>query len=295
MNAPLRHPTWLDREAYPFPTRRQSVTGGEISFIDVGVGPPIVFLHGTPVWSYVWRKALPGLLDSGRSIVPDHLGFGLSDKPVDEDGSLQAHADRLGELLDALDLDRVLLVAHDIGGAIGLRWAADHPERVRGLVLLNTFVEPPGRGAGGLLLRFFATPLGRWLYRMTAVSPKILLPSAFSDRSLLEPATHDAYLAPWPDAESRRMMSLVPRLLTTEPLAALGSDLAALATTPARILWGEADALLPPACLEGLQRTFPQAQIDRLPGVGHFVQEEAPERIIEAVREMLAETAHPAG
>ena len=115
------------------------VGGVRLAYRDRGDGPPVVFLHGTPSYSYEWRDVVPHVEAAGyRTLTYDLLGYGASERPVDRDTSVTAQAELLVELLDELDLARVNLVAHDIGGAIGQRLAIDWPERVHRLLLIDT-------------------------------------------------------------------------------------------------------------------------------------------------------------
>src|SRR5688572_2182527 len=127
------HPPWLDRDAYPFHLRRAAVPGGELSYLDEGAGPAVLFAHGTPTWSFEWRHLVRALAPTHRCIAPDHLGFGLSARPDGADYSPEAHARRFAAFADALDLRDVTLVVHDYGGPIALPWALANRARLRGL------------------------------------------------------------------------------------------------------------------------------------------------------------------
>src|SRR5690349_10562936 len=133
-------PVWLDRQAYPFTPRRLKLAAGTVSYLDEGRGDPLLFVHGTPTWSFEYRHLIRALAPRHRCIAPDHLGFGLSERPADLPYTPEAHARVLAEFVDKLGLGRFTLVVHDFGGPIGLPLALDHPERVRGLVLLNTWM-----------------------------------------------------------------------------------------------------------------------------------------------------------
>src|SRR5687768_14346435 len=105
-------PAWLDTAAYPFPPRHFDTGEGRLHYVDEGHGPPVVIVHGTPTWSFEYRDLIRRLAPSHRVIVPDHLGFGLSDRPAGADYRPAAHAQRLARLLDALDVRDVTLVVH---------------------------------------------------------------------------------------------------------------------------------------------------------------------------------------
>ncbi len=103
---------WLDRNLYPFSTKSFESGAGTMSYVDEGSGPPILFVHGTPSWSFEWRAVIEGLRATHRCIAPDHLGFGLSEKPSDARLSPRDHAERLRAFVEALDLRDVTLVVH---------------------------------------------------------------------------------------------------------------------------------------------------------------------------------------
>src|SRR5262249_7672221 len=121
---------------FPYQPRFHDVLGARMAIIDDGGGgqPPLVLLHGTPPWSSLWRKVIPVMAPERRVIAPDLVGHGRSDKP-DIDYRLTDHIRYIDGLLDALRLDRVVLVLHDWGGSIGLDWARRHPDQVAGVVL----------------------------------------------------------------------------------------------------------------------------------------------------------------
>lgn len=272
---------------FPFAPKRIALRDGDMSVVDEGSGVPLVFVHGTPTWSFLWRSAVGTLRDRARCIAVDHLGFGLSDRPADADGSLRAHARRLGEVIDTLELDRVVLVVHDVGGPIALSWAADNPERVSGIVLLNSFVRSPALDANwlaGAMLRFFASRPGNWLYRTLGVSQRALLPAAFHRA---QPATIATYQSMFPDSASRSVMAQIPALLIGRELEELRPRLASLADLPVEIVWGDDDQLLPAACLETVTQCFPNAAVAHCAACGHFPQEEAPDAVNSAVVRML--------
>jgi haloalkane dehalogenase len=142
---------WTFGGSWPYEARWFDSADGRMHYVDVGPrdGRPVVLLHGNPTWGYLYRNFVGPLADAGhRAIVPDHLGFGRSEKPDDSDlYRIPRHADRLEALLESLDLRDVTIVPQDWGGPIGLRWAVRHPDRVGGLFILNTYAHrPPGEG-----------------------------------------------------------------------------------------------------------------------------------------------------
>src|SRR6185503_2250079 len=133
-------PAWVDRVEYPFVPRRLAVDGMAMSYVDEGDGPTVLMVHGTPSWSFVYRHLVRGLRDAFRCVVPDLPGFGLSDKPPGDAYRPEDQARRLSAFIDALGLKDLALVVHDFGGPIGLAHAVDQPERVRNLVIFNTWM-----------------------------------------------------------------------------------------------------------------------------------------------------------
>jgi haloalkane dehalogenase len=125
---------------FPFEPHYREVDGMRLAHLDEGDGPPVVFFHGEPTWSYLWRKVIPSVRDAGyRCIAPDYAGFGRSDKPIDLDWyTYDKHVAQTGSLLEDLDLQNVTAVVHDWGGPIGLRLAAENPDRIARMVVMET-------------------------------------------------------------------------------------------------------------------------------------------------------------
>jgi haloalkane dehalogenase len=284
-------PTWLDRQAYPFTPHTLELPEGRLSYLDEGEGPPVLFVHGTPTWSFEYRHLVRALAPRHRCIVPDHLGFGLSERPAAFAYTPEAHAGVLARFVDRLGLDRFTLVAHDFGGPIALPVALDRPERLRGLALLNTWMwsfaddremTRKARIAGG--------KLGRFLYRRLNFSLRVLTPHAYGDRRKLTPAIHRQYLAPFPDPDSReRVLWTLARALTgsSDFYDSLWQRRQKLAGVPALILWGRRDRALPPALLDRWRVALPQAEVVELPEAGHWPHEEAPGEVAQRLTTFL--------
>ena len=162
---------WSFNGTWPYPPQWFETPEGRLHYVDEGPrdGRPVVLVHGNPSWGYLFRNFIPPLVAAGyRVIVPDHLGFGRSDKPDAADGyGIEQHARRLDALLESLDLHNTTVVPHDWGGPVGLYWAVQHRNRVQSVVLLNTFLHrPTGPVALTLPLRIFRIPgLGELLVK----------------------------------------------------------------------------------------------------------------------------------
>ena len=139
---------WTFDGTWPYEPRWFGSGGARMHYVDVGPrdGRPVVLVHGNPTWGYLYRHFIPALVAAGnRAIVPDHLGFGRSDKPRGSDlYRVPRHARRLEALLESLDLRGAVLVPHDWGGPIALCWATRHPGRVDGLFIINTLATGSG-------------------------------------------------------------------------------------------------------------------------------------------------------
>lgn len=284
--APTR-PRWLDPAMYPFAPRDLEIDGHRMRYLDEGKGAPILFVHGTPSWSFEWRAMVAALRADHRCVAPDHLGFGLSDKPLDADLTPAGHAARLRRFVEALDLEDLTLVVHDFGGPIGLPVALDMPERVRSVVVINSWMWAHGDDPNvRRLSRLVASPIGRFLYSWLNASPRWLIPTCFADRSKLTKAMHRAYLGPFGSRHER----LAPWVLGCELAgsdpyyAALWERRAPLARVPTTLVWGMADPAFGEAYLDRWRAALPDAAVVTLNGVGHFPQEEAPDAVTDAIR-----------
>jgi pimeloyl-ACP methyl ester carboxylesterase len=284
-------PAWLDRSLYPFTPRSLATSDGTLSYLDEGRGRVIVFVHGTPSWSFEWRNVILALSKTHRCIAPDHLGFGLSSKPrpgaplTPED-----HARRLGTLFEALDLRDVTLVMDDFGGPIGMKVALDMPERIARLLVINSFMWPNGDDpAVARLDRVIRSFVGRILYRWLNFSARVLLPASFGDKRKLTPAIHRHYLGPFGARRDREgPYGMACALVGADPFhALLWERRAELAAKPMAIVWGEKDPAFRAQHLARWTSAFPDAAIIRVPDAGHFVAEERPDVVTEAVRSLL--------
>ena len=287
-------PAWLDRAEYPFATRRITLSGGEaLHCIDEGAGPVVLLVHGTPTWSFEWRHLVRALSATHRCIAPDHLGFGLSDRPPGADYSPESHATRLRELAAQLDLRDITLVVHDFGGMIGLPLAVEADSRVSRIVVINSWMwdlgdDPGVRRAG----RLFGGGLGRFLYERLNFSLRVITPAAFADRKRLTPAVHGQYLAPFADRRSRGLV-LWPLARSLGSPSTHGEQLwtrrAALANIPALIIWGTRDPALKPHQLERWRQALPHAEVVQLEA-GHWPHEEMPDSVCGRVSDFLKRT-----
>jgi haloalkane dehalogenase len=190
----------------PHPRRRICVLGSEISYVDVGRGEPIVFLHGNPTWSYLWRNVIPFVSRHGRCLAPDLVGMGQSGKSPARTYRFFDHARYLDAWFDALGLTQnVILVLHDWGAALGFNWAFRHPGRIRGIAYMEAIVQPrrwsdfpDGREQ---MFKALRSADGERLALEENFFVETVLPKSIIRR--LSREEMQAYRAPYPDRESR--------------------------------------------------------------------------------------------
>lgn len=282
----------MDRTAYPFESQWLETPAGRIHYVDEGSGETLVFAHGTPTWSFEWRHLIRALMPEYRCIAPDHLGFGLSDRPREVSYTPRAHAERFEAFITRLDPDPFTLVVHDYGGPIALPVCLRHPGRVSRLVLINTWMwsfagdadmERKGRVAGGAL--------GRFLYRWANFSLRVLTPYAYGDRKKLTPQVHRQYLDRFPDRWSRGavLWPLAHALLgSSDYFESLWRERDALRGRPALIVWGMQDRAFQVRQLNRWREVLPAARVCELAEAGHWPHEEAPDRVIAEIRGFLS-------
>ena len=169
---------------------------GRLHVQDVGRGPVVVCVHGTPTFHYEWRHVVAAVRDTHRVIAPDHLGFGASERPPHADYSPEAHARRFRAMMAALvPHDRVTLVVHDFGGPIALDWALDHPGQLERVIVVNSWMWPfDDDRLMRRRARIASGRIGRWLYRHANASLRLIMPSAYGNRRALTPEIHRVYL-----------------------------------------------------------------------------------------------------
>jgi haloalkane dehalogenase len=261
---------------FPFKPKYRRYGDLRLAHIDEGKGPPVVFIHGEPTWSFLWRKVIGPIRDAGyRCIAPDLPGFGRSDKPIDlEWYTYDRHTDSVARLFDELKLQDATLVVHDWGGPIGLRVAVERPNRIARMVVLDSGLFTGHQKMTESWMAF------RELARRSEDLPVSFLIRAGCKTT--PPANVvAAYEAPFPNPASKAGARAFPLILPTSPqmigaatgervLAALGSD-----RRPKLIIWGEDDAILPIEAGWRFARAI-GADVDHvIKGVGHYLQEDA--------------------
>jgi haloalkane dehalogenase len=273
-------PAWVDSARYPFVPRALDVGTGTMRHVDEGAGPPVVMVHGTPTWSFLYRDLIKGLRDRYRCVAPDHLGFGLSDKPAAASYRPEEQAMRLRRFIDTLGLKDITLVVHDFGGPIGLSYAIERPDNVARLVLFNTWMwSLAGDRQMRWIGRLLAGRVGRLLYERWAFSVNVLFRRAVGDRSRYTSDVHAQYLGPMRDPAARHATWVYARELlgSSAWYDALWARRHRIARIPALLVWGMKD----PAFARSLPQwrdLFAAAEVVEVPDAGHAPMEgRAPE------------------
>jgi len=273
---------------FPFAPHYREVEGLRLAHIDEGDGPPVVFFHGEPTWSYLWRKVIPPVRDAGfRCVAADLAGFGRSDKPTDIGWySYDRHTELAASLLEDLDLRDVTAVVHDWGGPIGMRVAAEHPERVARLVMLDT-----GLFTGHQEMN------QAWSAFHDFVEQTEDLPVGMIVRGGCKTDPGDevirGYDAPYPSISSKAGARAFPLMLPLSPDAAGAAegrrvlDVMREDHRPALLLWADSDPVLPVQTGERLAATLGLDPPVVIAEAGHFLQEDQGPLIGEHIAEWL--------
>ena len=281
-------PAWLEAMV---PFRRYVIEAGDHRnhVMEIGEGRPVLCVHGNPSWGFLYRKVAMALTGRPvRVIMPDLVGLGFSDKPGTVAHTLDHHISWFGQLVDALDLDDLVLVVQDWGGAIGVGAMADRSERLGGLVVLNTALsEPKPDFKATAFHRFGRLPVVSDLaYRLLGF-PQIALGTAQGDRSSISGAVARAYRYPLRDRRHNQaplaLTRMVPDSMDHPSIPALRrvGEFVRSYAGPAEIVWGDRDPVLGRA-RNHISAMLPNASVTRTEG-GHFLQEEVPVDIATAV------------
>jgi haloalkane dehalogenase len=280
-----------------FPFEAHFLRAGEVSLHYVDEGPPdarpLLFLHGNPTWSYLWRRQITELSANGhRCVAFDHMGFGRSGKPPRLSAySLERHVDNALTVIDTLDLRDITLVAHDWGGPIGLGALLARPDRLRALVLMNTWAWELPSFLPPFLREFRTEGLGEILTLGGNLFVESI-PGGMARRDP-DPVMMEAYRAPFPDYWSRagtlafqRDIPLTERDRSAPLMGSIHERLPSV-EAPVLLVWGMRDPVFQPVFLDQWRELFPQAEVAEVADASHFVVEDRPDVVIDAMKRFL--------
>lgn len=283
---------------YPFKSNYMEINGLKYHYVDEGEGEPVIMIHGNPTWSFYYRHFIKALSPSFRTIVPDHIGCGLSDKPdaSQYNYTLKNRVDDFDLFIQTLNIKQKLtLMVHDWGGMIGFTYALRHPDRIGRLIITNTsgFFTP---GDKGIPLRL------RVIRHITPFATLAVLGLNIFSGSALYMAPHkrlskDAKAglkAPYNCWKNRiatlKFVQDIP-VKASDPSYSIvkhtQDNLHRLADIPKLFLWGEHDFVFTPAFLDEFRRRFPDAQFHQFMDAGHYINEDIPEKMTPIVKTFL--------
>jgi len=278
---------------FPFKPNFKKINGFQMHYVDEGEGEPIVCVHGEPTWGYLYRKFIPSLTESNRVIVPDHMGFGKSDTPQDKPYILAQHIDNFTKLLLELDLKDITLVFQDWGGPISFGFATAYPDRVKRLVIMNTGIGVLPAGAK----TWISDMEERGILEDVLGDMDMYIPRMFASTLMHGTAIETmirAYAAPFPDRSFCIGAIAFPRDIPVgddHPSAAtmrsIQKKLGLLKDKAKIIIWGMKDPIFPRLVLDWWRKVYPDAESHELVEAGHFLQEDAPEKIVTIITNFL--------
>lgn len=279
----MQNLNWLNKTEYPFQLHTFQTPDGNMNYIDEGKGDVILFVHGTPEWSFSFRNVIKPLSKKYRCIALDHLGFGLSDKNQTADYSVKAHAVRLENFIEHLQLKNITLAAGDFGGSMALYYAIKHPGNVNRIVLWNTWmwdVMQDKHFAGPA--KIIHTWFGKFMYKNLNAPVNMIMPQAYGNRKKLTKEIHRHYKMPLNSSHNR-----IATYEIAKQLKYAGSwwneqwkQLESIQNIPVQFLWGMKDKFLPPYLLDTWKQKLPHAIVHQLKDCGHFVPEEDAEGFV---------------
>ncbi|MBK9980916.1 MAG: alpha/beta fold hydrolase [Saprospiraceae bacterium] len=277
--------SWLDKTEYPFTSNYYTVNGSNLHYIDEGQGDTILFVHGTPSWSFDFRNVIKTIKSSFRCVAIDHIGFGLSDKPEHYDYSTIDHSRTLEKFILDKQLQNITLVVHDFGGPIGLNVAIHHPDRIKNIVILNSWMWDSSTDPDFIKFsKVLKSPLLPFLYRYLNFSPRFILPKSFGDHKISSTLLKQ-YTKPFADKTQRNgALSFAKSLLTDQRwFGELWAKRQSIADKPVLFVWGMKDPIIKKHYLEKFVSGFTNSGTLKLESCGHFPQEEQPEAVAKAI------------
>ncbi len=281
---------------FPFKGKYSSLTDGNMHYIDEGgSGDPILFLHGNPTWSFMYRHYIYPLSQNHRVIVPDLLGFGLSDKPKEVPYTPKWHIQNITEFILNLNLQNITLVVHDWGGPIGLGFAVKHIGRIKSLIITNSWVfcMPQTISLHPFLKSIRDEKKGPEIILKNNLLIEYGIPEGIIQKSKITPLLMEAYRYPFVDPTSRvPMLKLVREIpigsssSTAKLFSQIESKLHTL-KVPVLIIWGQQDPIFPYFIIDYWKKYFPMAKIHRLTKASHFLHEEEPEQVLTQIKNFM--------
>lgn len=281
--------TWLNTAEYPFQHHFLKINNHNIHYIDEGKSETILFVHGTPSWSFDFRNVIKVLQKNYRCVAIDHLGFGLSDKPEKYEYTTLNHAKNLTAIIEQLQLKNITLVLHDFGGPIGFHYAIENTQNINKIVVLNSWLWSSKDNPDYIQFsKILKSPLLPFLYRYLNFSPRFLLPQSFG-KNKLKKELLPQYTQPFANSSQRNgALDFAKSLLNDQDwFEDLWNKRSTIQHLPVLFVWGMQDKFVKPAYLEKFVSGFTNTLVHTLPHCGHFPQEEHPEEVATFIEAFL--------
>jgi cis-3-alkyl-4-acyloxetan-2-one decarboxylase len=288
-------------ERYPFKSNYLDIDGLKYHYLDEGNGEPVVMVHGNPTWSYYYRNLVLSLRDSYRTIVPDHIGCGYSDKPDDSryNYTLDSRVNDLERLLDHLGItENITLVLHDWGGMIGMAYASRHPHRIKRFVIMNTScTHLPKEKSLPWQLKLFRSCLGGFLIRGLNMFSEGAVHTCCMKKKMPR-EVQKGFLSPYNSWKNRiavlRFVQDIPIKsgdIAYKTVSEVENGLDRFKKLPMLIIWGEKDFVFDNDFRDVWIKHFPEAEVHSYPDAGHYILEDADDEVIPVIKKFLEK--HP--
>ena len=282
-----QRPAWLNEKEYPFKDHYFRTSQGDMHYVDEGTGDPIVLLHGNPGWSFEYREIIKEMSKTQRCIAPDYIGFGLSDKPADWDYLPIHHAKHVEDFLDSLNLYNITFVFNDWGGPPAMSYAIKHPEKIKKIVVTNSWFWPVDNipnftnfsgMAGG--------PIGKFFTLNFNMIGKVLSKAAYGPKKKMPEEVRKHYFMPHEEKSARVGTWVFPREIigSTPWLKTLWDQREKIQHIPTAIVWGDSDIAFKKGELKVWTDLMQNHSVNVLHKIGHYPPEEAPEEVIKALK-----------
>ncbi len=261
-------------------------------YIDEGEGTPIVMIHGTPAWSFLYRNLIKILSKKYRCIAMDMIGFGLSDKPEDWSYKPRAHAANFEKLMEHLQLQDITLLVHDFGTPIGMAYAINHPDNVRNIVMLNSWTWSLSRHETfPKSSKLLVGPLGQFLHSKLNVSAATLIHDLFEEEENMPEPIKQHYIKALgsPEDHVRNLACARELVGATKWYDELWQERKKIQQIPTLILWGERDKLIHIEALQRWKKFFHECYVIPFEEGGHFLQEDSADEISNYVSNFVQE------
>lgn len=278
------YPAWLDRSEFPFKSNYFKTPNGMMHYIDEGKGNPVVMVHGNPGWSFIFRKVVSAVSGSCRCIAPDHIGFGLSDKPYEFNYLPENQAKNFELFMDSLELSGITLIVNDWGGPIGLSYALKYPEKIKKLIILNTWLWSVEKDwYYKMFSGFMGGPVGRYLIRNYNFFGKVVVKKAVADPGKLTKSVHRHYYEHLATKEDRKGCYVFPKQIigSSKWLDSLWQQKERINSIPTKFIWGMKDIAFREKELNYFVSNWHNPKVIKLQDSGHYPAEESPGALIE--------------